>query len=394
MDVGSASIEGRPGVSSNVTPPLVSVIIPAYRHERYIEAAIESVLAQTIEDWELVVIDDCSPDDTWERIRRLEDPRITAIRHDANRGAHATLNEGLALSRGRYLAVLNSDDAYRPTRLERTLEYLEDTGADLVGTAVRIIDDGGLPITDPGHYWNEWYEGRLKVLRASGDLVAALLEGNLFVTTSNFVVRRELIDRVGGFEDLRYTHDYAFVLATAAAGESRIALLPDETLLEYRLHGSNTIREDRWKVAIEEYAVVCRYFPQLFAEASRARMESGLRHLSSLCPICPDPDANELARLQREATGWRSQASGLQRYASHLETEAGVLRADVARLETETGVLRDEVAQISADAGRLQYEVADLRGTVAGLRGSYSFRLGSALLAPARGLRTLVAKRR
>lgn len=374
--------------------PLVSVIMPAYRHERYVGAAIESVLAQTIESWELIVIDDSSPDGTWEQIRRFEDPRITTIRHDANRGAHATLNEGLALGRGRYAAVLNSDDAYAPTRLERTLQHLEETGADLVGSGVRLVNDEGIPITEAGHPWNEWYEGRLRILRTSEDLVTALLEGNLFVTTSNFVFRRELADCLGGFENLRYTHDYAFALAAATSGESRLAFLADEMLLDYRWHGSNTIREDWWKVAIEEFSVVCRYFPEFFAEASRVRLESGLRHLSSLCPICPDPDANEMARLQREVTDWRNQASGLRHHATRLEVEAGALRKDVARLETDVDRYRADVDQYKADLGRLENEVASLRGEVVGLRGSYSFRLGSALLAPVRGLRAMVGRRR
>ncbi len=363
-----------------MTNPLVSVIMPAFRHERYVGAAIESVLAQTIDDWELIIIDDCSPDGTWERIGRYEDNRITTLRHEVNCGAHATLNEGLALAHGRYAAVLNSDDVYRPARLERTLKHLEDTGATLVGTGVRLIDEEGAPVAAPEHPWNDWYDRRLKVLRASGDLVTALLEGNLFVTTSNFVFRRELPDRLGGFEDLRYTHDYAFVLAAMSGPGSKVAFLPDEVLVDYRWHGSNTIREDWWKVAVEEFSVVCRYFPQFIPEASRARLESGLRHLSSLSPICPDADAAELARLQKEVTDSLHQAHAWRLHAGRMESEAGGLREDVARLENQVTDLRDEVT--------------DLRGEVAGLRGSYSFRLGSALLAPMRGLRGLVAGRR
>jgi glycosyltransferase involved in cell wall biosynthesis len=367
-------------MSSSMSNPLVSVIMPAFRHERYVGAAIESVLAQTIDDWELIVIDDCSPDGTWEEIGRFEDLRITTIRHEVNCGAHATLNEGLALARGRYAAILNSDDVYRPARLESTLRHLEDTGAALVGTRVRLIDDEGAPIAAPEHPWNDWYDGRLKVLRASGDLVTALLEGNLFVTTSNFVFRRELADRVGGFDDLRYTHDYAFVLAAASQPGSQVAFLPDEVLVDYRWHGSNTIREDWWRVAIEEFSVICRYFPRFFPEASRARLESGLRHLSSLSPICPDADAGELARLQRDVTYHRHEANTWRLHAGHMEGEACALREDVARL--------------GAEVERLENQVTDLLGEVAGLRGSYSFRLGSALLAPLRGLRGLGAGRR
>lgn len=374
--------------------PRVSVLMPAYRHERYVGAAIESVLAQTIEDWELIVIDDCSPDATWERIRDYRDPRITALRQEINCGAHATLNACSTRARGRYRAILNSDDVYAPARLERTIGCLESTGADLVGTGVRLIDGEGAPVGDPAHPWMQWYSGRRAMLRETGDLVAALLGGNLFVTTSNFVFRRELVERIGGFEDLRYAHDYAFVLSAIAVAESRVMLLADESLLDYRWHGSNTIREESWKVALEEFAVVCRYLPRCVPEAATMRVDSGLRHLAALSPICPDAQSSELVRLEKEGAGLRShigwlesEADRLRDYAGRLEAEAATLRDYVGRLEAEAATLRDDAAGWKAVAN-------DLRNEIQGLRGSYSFRLGSALLAPVRRARAFLGRGR
>jgi glycosyltransferase involved in cell wall biosynthesis len=363
-----------------MSPPLVTVIIPAYRHERYVGVAIESVLAQTVADWELIVIDDCSPDGTWAQIQRHRDPRITALRHDANRGAHATLNEGLSLARGRYVAILNSDDVYAPGRLERTIAHLESTGADLVGTGVRLVDDAGAPIEDAAHPWKEWYAGRLEVLRASGDLVAALLDGNVFVTTSNFVLRRELVDRVGGFEERRYAHDYAFLMAAASAGESAIALLQDEQLLSYRWHDANTIRENAWRIAREEFDVVCQYLPLMLPQEDRRRIEGAMRHLSALSPICPEADASAVVRLDKELRR-------LSGYVEWLEKQRTVLQDYARRLEGEAAKLHEELA-------RLQVDRDGLEQAVIGLRASYSYRLGSALLAPAKRARALLGIRR
>lgn len=367
-------------MTTEKTPPLVTVIIPAYRHERYVGAAIESVLAQTIGDWELIVIDDCSPDGTWEQIQRHRDPRITALRHDVNRGAHATLNEGVSLARGRYVAILNSDDVYAPARLERTIAHLESASAELVGTGIRLIDEEGAPIDDTAHPWHQWYRGRLDVLQASGDLSTALLDGNSFVTTSNFVFRPELARRIGGFADLRYAHDYAFVLAAASAGESAVALLREEQLLSYRWHDANTIRENAWRIAREEFSVVCQYLPALLPQEARHRTENALHHLSALSPICPNADASKVVSLEKEL-------ARLTGSVEWLEKERAVLREYVQRLEGDAAALHKEAAALRGDRECLETALSSLRA-------SYSYRLGSALLAPAKRVRALLGIRR
>lgn len=96
--------------------PCISVIIPAYNHEPYIAAALQSVLQQTFGDFELIVIDDGSKDNTWYEIQQIVDTRLRAFRQE-NRGAAATINRGIEMARGRYVTILNSDDVYHPERL-------------------------------------------------------------------------------------------------------------------------------------------------------------------------------------------------------------------------------------------------------------------------------------
>lgn len=124
--------------------PEVSVLMPAYNRAGIIAQAIESVLTQTFSDFELLVIDDGSTDETVEVVQRYDDPRIRLVRHDVNRGQTPTRNHGLELANGRYIAMLDSDDLALPRRLERQVALLEsDKTLGEVGGYIRRIDPDG-----------------------------------------------------------------------------------------------------------------------------------------------------------------------------------------------------------------------------------------------------------
>ena len=125
--------------------PRVSVIMPAYNAERFIEEAIGSVIRQTVQDWELLVIDDGSTDATVAVVEKLArtDSRITLLRNEVNMGVAKTRNRGLDLCRGRFAALLDSDDIWHPQKLERQLQLAEDTGADVIYCSYGIIDAQG-----------------------------------------------------------------------------------------------------------------------------------------------------------------------------------------------------------------------------------------------------------
>ncbi len=126
---------------------LVSVIMPAYNAEDYIEEAIRSVMAQTVTDWELFVLDDGSTDHTCAIVEALEkeDFRVRLLRNEKNLGAANTRNRGFELSRGRYVALLDSDDAWKPEKLETQIALLEKTGADFTYCSYAIVDAKGDP---------------------------------------------------------------------------------------------------------------------------------------------------------------------------------------------------------------------------------------------------------
>jgi len=124
--------------------PKVSVITPAYKAARYIGQAIESVQAQTLTDWEMIIVDDASPDETAEVVQRyLDDPRIRLIRSERNRGECGARNLALEAAQGEWIAVLDADDWFAPERLEHLWRLAQEKSAILVADLQLRIDDNG-----------------------------------------------------------------------------------------------------------------------------------------------------------------------------------------------------------------------------------------------------------
>jgi glycosyltransferase involved in cell wall biosynthesis len=294
-------------------------------------------LAQTLPAWELIVIDDASPDGTWQEILRFDDARIVSLRHETNYGAHATLNDGLALADGKYIAILNSDDVFHPERLERTVAFLEADQADLVGTDINLIGADGNVVTQD-HPWLDWYENRRRSLRGHQDIVDALLAGNFFVTTSNFVFRREVFAQVGGFSSLRYAHDYEFLFRAALGSRVRLAFLEGEKLLSYRMHGANTVLENFLEVHRETISLLCKWAPRAVPEQYWLRARIVIKHLEKIESF-----------IEYELTCQVDAADARSR----------TLVADVAEREAHIQSLSGDVAEREAQIQSLSYELAE-----------------------------------
>jgi glycosyltransferase involved in cell wall biosynthesis/FMN phosphatase YigB (HAD superfamily) len=274
--------------------PLVSVVIPAYNHERFVVEAIESALSQDVEGLECIVIDDASGDGTWARIGTIDDDRLRTLRHDTNRGAHATLNEALDAARGRFITILNSDDRYAPGRLGACIERLQ-AGCDLVGTDIRLIDSDGKEVA--GHWWIDAFDELKAVHKDGADWAATLLEGNVFMTTSNMVFTRGLWQRLRPLRDFRYVHDYDFVLRALGAG-ARLEWV-DAALLDYRLHESNTISASPLHANLECSTLLREHLPALVENS--ADQAAALRHLASQWARNERYEVEILLALQHEA---------------------------------------------------------------------------------------------
>ena len=217
--------------------PIISVIIPSYNHAPYIEEAISSVLNQSFKDFELIIIDDASQDQSWQLIQGFNDKRIRYIQHADNQGAAQTINEGLALAKGECLTILNSDDSYHPERL-KTLYAVKK---DFVVSDLQLWDEHSQSKEKQESNWVSWFENLKNNYRESNDFLATLLQGNFLITTSNFFFSRAVYEHIKGFSDLRYVHDYEFALNVLFA-DFQVEYC-EEKLLNYRLHNTNTIRE-------------------------------------------------------------------------------------------------------------------------------------------------------
>lgn len=124
--------------------PTVSIVLPVYNGTATLAAALRSLLLQTFQDWELLIIDDASLDDSLAVARSFADPRISVISHRHNRNLPNTLNEGVALARGRYIARMDQDDIAFPDRMLLQVAYLEShPEIDLVGSSAVVFSDSG-----------------------------------------------------------------------------------------------------------------------------------------------------------------------------------------------------------------------------------------------------------
>jgi teichuronic acid biosynthesis glycosyltransferase TuaG len=129
--------------------PLVSIITPCYNSAPFISQTIESVLAQTYQNWEMIIIDDCSTDTSYEIISGFarKDPRIKVYHLEQNGGAAMCRNKAIEISHGEYLAFLDSDDLWLPEKLEKQLTFMQKNNADFSFTEYEhILENEGLEI--------------------------------------------------------------------------------------------------------------------------------------------------------------------------------------------------------------------------------------------------------
>lgn len=216
--------------------PLVSVIIASYNHAPYIEASIESVLAQSYRNIELLVIDDGSKDDSVERIRRLQEEHAFDFRVQQNQGLSRTLNEAIARARGSLIAPFGSDDIMLPERIAKQVAYLQDKPE--VGICAGNIQE----IDEHGNFRGVTKDLPLRRL----DFEDAFLDRKPGPPAPTLLFRREALEKVGGFDPQIRLEDLLIELKVTRAGYF-IDVLPDVLAL-YRVHATNTYKNYRFMV--------------------------------------------------------------------------------------------------------------------------------------------------
>jgi teichuronic acid biosynthesis glycosyltransferase TuaG len=225
---GRDALEGRLAVSAQ-HPDRVSIITPAYKAAGYVEETIRSVLAQTHQDWELLIADDCSPDDTRAVVQRWaeQDPRIRLIALERNGGPAAARNAALAQASGRWVAFLDSDDLWLPTKLERAIGAARASGAALVFTGFRRITADSKTV---GRY-----------IGVPTTLTYRQLLGNTAIATSTVLLDRQQTGEVRMRKT--YYDDFDCWLQLLKRGLGAVGV--DEDLMRYRVMQQSVSRNKK-----------------------------------------------------------------------------------------------------------------------------------------------------
>ncbi|MBL8839039.1 MAG: glycosyltransferase [Alphaproteobacteria bacterium] len=341
-----------------------SVIIPSFNHRRFVGAAIESALAQTLQPVEIVVIDDGSTDGSPDAIRGRFGDAVHVLEARENRGAADTINEGIARARAPYVAVLNSDDVHAPERLRRIVPWMARIAADVVFTAARPVDRVGAA-ADTATMAN--YRMRCAAAAAE-DWRGALVEFNLALTTSNIVARKAAVAAVGGFRPFRYVHDWDFMLRSL----SRLSVeWLDEPLCDYRVHGANTIGEVRdgpgRALLIAEQSLMAALF---LAESAGTPMASRRERLMRAPDLHVATIAALAARLDREGAAGALAALREGRLPAYVDDALAASRLAPLRHVSVADVRRPYAPPAAAPAAgaarrrRKSAAVEMLRGTL------------------------------
>lgn len=209
-----------------IDKPKISVIIPTHNAMSYLPAAVDSVLRQTFKDFELIIVDDGSNDNTVEWVLSLTDPRVKLITQE-NQGSAAARNRGIAIAQGAYIALFDADDIWELTKLEKQVDFLDThPSIGLVDTSVVLIDEDSKPT------------GKVVTSKAEGDVWKHLVQFQPVCSCdSTPLIRRECFDTVGLFDrDLMFLEDLDWWIRLASSYQFGAI---KEPLVKYRQHSGS-----------------------------------------------------------------------------------------------------------------------------------------------------------
>ena len=217
--------------------PAVSVLMTSYNHEAYLVESIESVLNQSFDDIELIIIDDGSKDGSVKIIEQYagRNPKIKAIYHSRNMGIAKTLNEALEEAEGEYIAIASSDDLWVSNKLARQMEVLSRNNDLIVWSNAYIIDEKG---NDTGLLWSRRY--KISQKKKNGAILFELLWGN-FICPQSLILKKEIAESIRFDPAINYAVDYRFLISVSKKHDF---FYIEEPLVKYRVHGDNTIQRN------------------------------------------------------------------------------------------------------------------------------------------------------
>lgn len=217
--------------------PLVSVVIPCYNHDKYIQRSIHSIIDQDYQNIELIVIDDGSKDSSVEQIRKMIAEcelrfKRFEFRHRPNKGLSSTLNEGISAARGKYICFCSSDDFYHLEKIKKQVAFLEENyGVKCCFSEINHVDANGSILVDDTEVANKRLKGKITF--------KDILTFRVHLPITSIYSMEFLRNTVGGFDQRLSAEDYDMNLKVALATE--IYILPER--LYYYLSPSQELKE-------------------------------------------------------------------------------------------------------------------------------------------------------
>jgi glycosyltransferase involved in cell wall biosynthesis len=218
-----------------MSDPTVSVVIPVYDRTEYLRMAVESVCRQTFADWELILADDGSREETRAYLRSLDDPRITVLWLAHTGIPSAPRNAGIRRARGQYIAFLDSDDRWEPTKLAAQVEALRACrSCRWCYTMPGLMDANGRPLSRDGH---------APFVAYTTDIVERVLRHEAQIAIPTVMAERLLITKVGGFDERqRFAEDHDLIVRLALASDVAVV---NEPLTVIRIGNRISIGNDK-----------------------------------------------------------------------------------------------------------------------------------------------------
>lgn len=217
---------------TNEKKPKFSILSPSYNHQKYVRFFIESVLNQTEQDFELIIVDDNSTDNNVEEIKKFKDERIILIQHEYNQGINAGLNSAFARARGKYVIFMATDDMFAPNYLEVTSKYMDEhPECDVYYSSLRQIDENNEPIKERPNAYSLKQWSKFEFLKR------AFTKGN-YLTSPGMTMRYEAFKRLCPLDlSIIQYQDYAMHIKLLIKGEIYVST---EKLIDYRIISSQT----------------------------------------------------------------------------------------------------------------------------------------------------------
>lgn len=223
----------------------ISVIIPTYSGEKFIQRAIESVLNQTFQDFEIIVVDDCSRDNTVSVVKDLQkkDSRIKLIELDKNSGGPALpKNKGFEVSTGKFIAYLDHDDEWLLDKLSQQMNLFINSKKKNLG----LVSCGAYLVNDPGKLF-----GIYTPIINNKSIFPYILLGNLIHSNSSVLIKREVIDSVGPRdENMKYSEDWDMWIRIAKAGYDMDFI--SKPLFKYYFHNENVTKTSKKDIRVKD----------------------------------------------------------------------------------------------------------------------------------------------